>query len=142
PVTRDLYFDLTEKRVGVTRAVLEHEVVAHPEPRFAPVQPPAVAVPEAPRARPGRGLPGARIEAELLRTLFARPAWRERARSEVPPAYFQVPAYQEIYRTLLALPPEAPLGDAADALPPNALDCWHRLAEAAAAAVAGGLDLD
>ena len=142
PVTRDLYLDLTEKRVGVTRAVLEREVAAHGEPHFAPIQPPAQPAPEAPRPRQGRGLRGAPIEEKLLRTLFARPAWRERARHEVPPGYFQVPAYQEIYQALLALPAEAPLGDAAGVLSPNARDCWHRMTQAAATAVAGGLDLD
>ncbi len=70
------------------------------------------------------------------------PEWLARARAEVSEQYFEVPANREIYQTLLSLAVDAPMGDAATRLSPRSQEVFQRLSAAAAAAQAGGIDLD
>ncbi|MSR03673.1 MAG: DNA primase [Gemmatimonadetes bacterium] len=142
PIARDLYIARVAERVGLTRAVLEHELAA---PAPLPFRPPAAAEPvrldqqRVPRPSVERRRVGARTEADLLRLVVHKQAWLDRAREEVPAVRFEVPTFREIYEALLALPPgSAPL-EATPRLSPAALAAWQRLQEDE---VEAGLDED
>jgi hypothetical protein len=118
----------------VTRAVLEQELATKPR---APVTPPAAAdsngAPPIDRGRPARARnrrPEAKIEAQLLRLLLEAPEWLARARSEVPPERFQVPAYREIFERLRAEPADASSDVVYDRLAPEFQEVWQRLMRA------------
>jgi hypothetical protein len=71
--------------------------------------------------------PGAEIERKLLRLLLHHPTWMDRARSEVAPDRFGVPAFRRIFEALAALPDGTPLDAALDRLDERARDAWTRL---------------
>ena len=143
PVTRELYVTRVAERLGIPRDVVATEAAAKPSaaiPRSGAAAP--VAPRAAPREVPDRGPkpPGAEIERKLLRLLLLRPEWLSRAREEVPADRFTVEAFRRIFRALVALPPDAPIGDALPQLDERARDAWDRLTEAGGAPE--GYDVD
>lgn len=143
PIARDLYLQRISERTGVTRAVLEQELNSRPEPRPTPPPPePREAGRREPRPAARPRVPGAALEEQLLRTLLASSAWLDRARVEIPPATFEVPAYREIFEALLALPAAAGPGEAAERLSERARESLQRLLTQAADAVAAEMNFD
>ena len=138
PVTRELYVSRVAERLGVPREVVASEAVVKPRAVLAP---PVGAGPGMPVRRESSGpgpardvrTPGAAIERSLLRLLVHHPDWLARARSEIAPDRFTVPAFRRIYEALLALPDGAPVGDALAALDERARDAWQRLTSPAPA---------
>ena len=61
--------------------------------------------------------------------MLLHPQWLSRARTEVDAARFSLPAYRAIYEALLAVPPDAPIGDALPLLDERGRDAWARLVE-------------
>lgn len=145
PIARDLYLARIAEVTGVTRAVLEQELVARPE-RAMPTAP--ASRPDAPhRARepaaaPRSRVPGAPLEAQLLAVIVAAPAWLARARREVPLERFQVPAYRELFQALREAAEGETPGEAAAGLSARAREVLQRLLERASREAAAGLDLD
>lgn len=155
PVTRALYVSRVAERLGIPR-----ETVAAEADRPAPyggggrtsigpsgVGPGLEPAPtgesrarHAPAPPPGAAHPGASIERTLLRLVLGDRTWLERAREEVAPDRFTVPAFRRIYEVLVGLAPDAPLGDAVTALDPRAREAWERLG--AAAPLPEGYDAD
>jgi DNA primase len=141
PVARDLYLARIGERTGVTRAVLEQELAAQ-TPAATPgrslTRPPS----QQPVREPGRFLPGAAHEEQLLAVMLASPAWRERGRTELSNRLFQVTTYREIFEWLAALPEGAAVPDFADGLSARGREVWQRLLERASQETAAKLDRD
>ena len=142
PIAKELYLGRVAEKLGITKAVLEQELQA--KPRAAPLQP---APPregsrtvDARTARPERRRTGARAEAQLLVLMLRDRAWLVRARTELPPERFEVPALREIYQALLALPAAAPITDVVALLSPRGQNAWQQLQDRAAAQ--DGVDAD
>jgi DNA primase len=142
PVTRELYISRVAERLGIPREVVATEAAAKPRAAMLPprghAEPPPEYFPEehegehapAPRGGPGRPVPrtpGAEIERKLLRLLLTSPPWLARARGELSPDRFTVPAFARIYAALAALPDEAPVGDAVVRLDPRAQEVCQGL---------------
>src|SRR5260221_9233477 len=143
PITRDLYVKRIVDLTGVSRPVVEQQLAAHREP--PPPAPEGAAAPRgAPAPRPAARVrrPGARLEEQLLVTLVAAESWIARARTEVAPETFEVPAYREIFDALVALPAGTPPGAAAPAVSPRAQEALQRLLQRAAEDRADGLNFD
>ncbi len=135
PIAKDLYIARVAERVGLTRGVLEQELMA---PAPLPFRPVALVEPAPARSTERRRV-GARAEADLLRLVVHKQAWLDRARDEVTPDRFEVLSFREIYEALLTLPPgSAPL-EATPVLSAPAQAAWQRLQENE---IAGGLDED
>ncbi|PKO56714.1 MAG: hypothetical protein CVU28_01920, partial [Betaproteobacteria bacterium HGW-Betaproteobacteria-21] len=141
PVTRELYVSRVAERLGIPRETIATEAARSAPPAIAPVAP--VVRPAAPASsgpEPGSNTPGAALERRLLRLLLGDRGWLNRAAEELDPERFSVPAFRRIYAALVALPPDAPLGDALAALDPRAQEAWQRLA--AAGPPPEGMDVD
>ena len=143
PIARDLFLARIAEVTGVTRPVLEQELAARPErpPQPAPQEQQRRGAPEAappPRVR----VPGAPLEAQLLAVLVGSPAWLARARQEVGPERFQVPAYRELFQALAAAPEAEAASAIAAAVSPRAAEVLQRLLEKAARDQAAGMDQD
>lgn len=141
PVTRELYVSRVAERLGIPRETIANEAARSAPPAIAPLAP--VARPAAPASsgpEPGSNTPGAALERRLLRLLLGDRGWLNRAAEELDPERFSVPAFRRIYAALVALPPDAPLGDALAALDPRAQEAWQRLA--AAGPPPEGMDVD
>jgi DNA primase len=128
PLTREMYVSRVAERLGIPRDVVAREASA------LPVRPTPTPAPERRGREPGRTGrptasrgPGTEIERKLLRLLVQHPASLERARREIPPEWFAVPAFRQIFAALVALPDGTPLGDAVAALDDRARDAWERL---------------
>jgi DNA primase len=139
PITRDLYLTRIEKRTGVSRAVLEQEIAARPEPSPRP-EPHRDS--RSPVAASRSRRPGARLEEQLLMTILSAESWLARARDEVPRETFEVPAYREIFDALLALPVGSTAGNAAGGVSGGARDALERLLRRTAEEQAAGLNFD
>jgi DNA primase len=139
PVLREIYVSRVAERLGIPREAVATEI-ANVRPRAAPMASGAGGGPGQPGARrppvrhqssplPERRSrhPGAEIERKLLRLLVHHPSWLARAREELPPDRFAVPAFRRIFEALAALEPERPIGDAALALDERAREAWERL---------------
>ncbi|HEY7634669.1 MAG TPA: DNA primase [Gemmatimonadales bacterium] len=103
PITRDLYLKIVSERSGVSRDVLQQQVVAK-----APA-PPERNVPPLRRriAGPGRPAPRARLdptERSLLRVLVRGGDWLARAIEQVPPEWFETPVLREVYEAMRRSP--------------------------------------
>lgn len=124
PITRELYLSLAAKRAGVSKEVLERELI---EGRGA-------GRPSAPGTRatasrsPGRARNNP--ETQLLQVMLGSPEWLERARAEVDPALFRSARNRELFEALLRAG-----RDAGDQLPSGLSDeaagAWSRFKEAA-----------
>lgn len=135
PIAKDLYLSLVAERVGVSKAVLEQELTAksvHPpvQPSAGSLQRPSMSDPRP--TRPERRREGARVEARLLRLMLKNGLWLSRARTEVPPGRFEVPAFREVFEALVSLPSDAPSSDVLPDLRPATREVWQRLADDAA----------
>jgi DNA primase len=129
PITRELYLALAAKHSGVSKEVLEHELVAarpeggresaRPAPRFA----------NGDRQRDGRSRARTRPENILVSALIAGPEWIARAREEVEPTLLEVPLLRELYEALLRRDP--PSDQIPEGLTPEAAHTWSLLKEAA-----------
>ena len=142
PITRDLYIKRIVDLTGVSRPVVEQQLAAHREPPPAPEHGPAAPGRPAPRPAARVRRPGARLEEQLLMTLVSAEDWIGRARTEVAPETFEVPAYREIFDALLALPAGSPPAAAAAALPSRAQEALQRLLQRAAEERSDGLNFD
>ncbi len=132
PVTRELYVTRVAERLGIPRDAVAAEAALKPSTSSAAAtRPPRRPEEPTPDDRSGRKprLPGAEIERKLLRLLLLHPQWLSRARTEVDAARFSLPAYRAIYEALLAVPPDAPIGDALPLLDERGRDAWARLVE-------------
>lgn len=142
PLTREMYISRVAERLGVPRDVVAREASALP-PRAVP----STGVPKPTDSRrattPARQerSPGAEIERTLLRLLLQHPATLERARREILPDWFGVPALRRIFEALVALPDTAPVGDAVAALDDRARQAWERLLPAEPDAEGFNVDL-
>lgn len=130
PVTRELYISRVAERLGIPREAVAAEA-ALKGPPVAVATRPAVPV----RLPNERGtvtprLPGAEMERKLLRLLVLDRTWLARARDEVDPGLFQVPAFHRVFRALIALPEDAPTSDVLSHLDEQARDAWGKLVEA------------
>ncbi len=132
-VTRELYVSRVAERLGIPRDTVAKEAAAAPTRPAAPqgAAPRAVAAQAAP-GRESRSVrvprtPGAEIERKLLRLLMHHPTWLARARTEVAPDRFGVPAFRRIFEALVALPESASLDAAVTRLDERARDAWARL---------------
>ncbi|HEV8597771.1 MAG TPA: DNA primase [Gemmatimonadales bacterium] len=139
PIQRDLYLARIVEVTGVSRATLEQELTAHPQPSARLPDRPA-AQPPAPAAR--ARVPGAAQEAQLLMVVLASEAWLSRARREIAPEQFQLPAYRELFQALHDAPEGETPGATAASLSPRAREVLQRLLERAARETVAGLDLD
>ena len=115
-VTRELYVSRVAERLGIPRDTISAEAAAKASPVLPAARPAQRADPAPGRSSRAPRAPGAEIERKLLRLLLLHPAWLERARGEIGPERFALPAYRSIYEALLALPADAPVGDALAAL--------------------------
>ena len=132
PVTRELYVSRVAERLGIPREAVTDEAARRaPAPPMTSVPQPTHRHESPPHRREADGgiprTPGAEIERKLLRLLLRDPAWLRRATGEVAPDRFAVPTFRRIYEALLALPEDAPVGDALAALDEQARDAWQRL---------------
>jgi DNA primase len=144
-VTRELYITMVAERLAIPRETVAAEAAARPALRPQGVAPPTTTATERrhdTRRDTGRAprVPGAEIERKLLRLLLLEPQWLARARDEVSPDRFSLPAYRRIYEALAALPANAPVGDALPALDERAREAWSRLVEGGAPSE--GYDVD
>jgi len=118
PIMRELYLGLVSERTGVSREVLEKEAKA------LPAAPPEVVGPAGPGAvsnrqegrspeptAPRRPPLGTSAERALIALFLADRDWLERARREVPIAWFERPALREIYEALLGGAEPSSLGE-------------------------------
>lgn len=137
PVTRDMYVARVSEATGVDRQVLAGEAEA-PERSD---RPPAQAArpdtvrrrtdrPGVDRPRPG-GLPGAgaAAERELVRVMLTSRVLVERILERIGPGEFRDPRYREIFEQLVAVGPDAIIGDVAAGLAPESLPVLQALLE-------------
>jgi DNA primase len=130
PITRELYLSLAAGRAGVSKEVLERELI---EGRAAGRVSGGASVttdrnqPAAPRAA---GRARNNPETQLLQVMLASPDWLERARADIDPALFRSARNRELFEALLRAGK-----DAGEQLPPGLSDeaatAWSRLKEAA-----------
>jgi DNA primase len=138
PIARDLYLARIAEVTGVSRPVLEQELAARPE-YAAPAPAPPHTRPAAP-VGPGRPsnpqrrarVAGAPLEEKLLIAMLASDDWRARARTDVAPEQFQVPAYRELFQALSGAPDGTPAGSLAATLSERTREVLQRLLEQAA----------
>jgi DNA primase len=128
-VTRELYVSRVAERLGIPRDTISGEAAAKPGPIASGARPVQRTEPAPTRSSRAPRAPGAEIERKLLRLLLLHPQWLDRARGEIGAERFALPAYRAIYEALLALPPDAPVGDALASLDERARDAWSRLVE-------------
>jgi DNA primase len=131
PITRELYLTRVAERLGVPREAVAAEIASQRAPQAA--SPAAASPSRTPRTerRVGpRG--GAEIERKLLRLLLLHPQWLARARGEITADRFELAACRAIFDALLALPADAPIGDAFAALDQRAREVWTQLVESGA----------
>lgn len=132
-VTRELYVSRVAERLGIPRETVATEAAApaprHPIAQGAAPGPTATAgTAREPRSVRVPRTPGAEIERKLLRLLLQHPVWLARARSEVAPDRFGVPAFRRIFEALIVLPEGASIDAAFTTLDDRARDAWTRLA--------------
>ncbi|MES1259658.1 MAG: DNA primase [Gemmatimonadota bacterium] len=131
PVTRELYVSRVAERLGIPRDAVAAEAALKGPPAPPIVQRPAERPIESSRSAPAASrLPGAEMERKLLRLLALDPVWLARARDEVDPELFEVPAFRRVFKALTSLPADAPSSDVAELLDEQARDAWSRLVEA------------
>ncbi|HET6798403.1 MAG TPA: DNA primase [Gemmatimonadales bacterium] len=130
PITRELYLGLAAKHSGVSKEVLEHQlVVARPEDSHGSAR-------SSPGPTNGRDPGGGsrnrirnRPENILVSALIAGPEWIAKAREELSPSLLEVPVLRELYEAILRRDP--PSDQMPDGLTTAAAEAWSLLKEAA-----------
>ena len=131
PVTRELYVSRVAERLGIPRdAVAAEAALKGPPPQAATIRPEITTRRPVDRGTALPRLPGAEMERKLLRLLVLNRTWLARARDEIDPALFQVPAFHRVFKALVALPVDAPTSDIVPQLDEQARDAWAKLVEA------------
>ncbi|HEX5003886.1 MAG TPA: DNA primase [Gemmatimonadales bacterium] len=130
-ITRELYLGRVAERSGVSKDVLLGEVEAMPRPQ--PHTPaPAGRRDDPPRREaPRRSRMGGVAEVELLRVLVTSDAYRERARHEVRPEWFEEPVHRELFDALVGTV-GTPVAGGIEGTSPAAQAVWSELREAGA----------
>ena len=140
PIQRDLYLARIAEVTGVSRPVLDQELAARPEPAQAPV--PRQAQPAPARQAAARlRIPGANPEQVILRAMVSDATWRARARQDLSPEQFQVPAHRELFIALGELAADAAPGTLTG-LSERATSVLQTQLERADREKSEGLDLD
>jgi DNA primase len=126
-VTRELYVSRVAERLGIPRDAVAAEAAqkATPTQQLPALPTVRTARPPAPRSRAS----SAEIERKLLRLLVLDRNWLARARDEIDPSLFAVPAFRRVFQALVTLPTDAPSSDIVAGLDEQARDAWARLAE-------------
>jgi DNA primase len=128
PITRELYLSLAAGRSGVSKEVLERELIesgaAGRRGSGAVVGHPAESKPAARTGRARRN-----PESQLITALLAAPEWITRAREELAPSLFESPRLREIFEALLRR--DAPSDQIPEGLSDGAGLAWSYLKEAA-----------
>jgi DNA primase len=138
PVMKELYTSRVAERVGVPRDVVAVEAKSRAPAAIPDGVPSHRAGPADARAR-GSGPParraegfGVRAERQLLRVLISASEWRDRARGELDPILFEVPAHRELFEALQRMEHGAPHDQLPEALSDAAQTTWTELREVAA----------
>jgi DNA primase len=137
-IMRDLYLVRTSEVAGVSRELLERELGMVATAPAAPTEQRASA--PAPRARTrdrrlNRRAAGARAERELLRVMLHDRRYVEVVAERFGAESFTDPAYRMIFTELVALGPDATIGEIAGAFDEDAIEVLEELV-----AENGGLD--
>jgi DNA primase len=129
PITRELYLSLAAQRSGVSKEVLEDELIqvgaaGRPAPENG-------AGSGARRPVVGTSRPSDRArsnpETKLLAALIAAPEWVTKAREEVDPALLEIPRFRELYQALIGL--DARSDQMPEGLSSEAAAVWSSLKE-------------
>ena len=129
PVTRELYTSRVAERLGIPRETIAAEAALKGPPSAAPIRPAAPVQRTTARGPSLPRLPGAEMERKLLRLLALNRTWLTRARDEIDPGLFQIPAFHRVFKALIALPADAPTSDVGAHLDEQARDAWAKLVE-------------
>jgi DNA primase len=130
PITRELYLALAAERTGISKDVLEQELLAAARP--APEQPPVRersspgphgAIPNVGGSRRARRNP----ETQLLTAMLASPEWIDKARVEIAPELLEVIRLRELFEALLRAP--SPSDQMPEGLSESAAIAWSMLKE-------------
>jgi DNA primase len=129
PITRELYLSLAAQRAGVSKDVLEDELVQGRRPeRGSPDRVSGGATSRFGRSArlpdPTRSNP----ETKLLAALIAAPEWVAKAREELAPELLEIERYRELYQALLQQ--DVPSGQMPEGLSVEAAAVWSSLKEA------------
>ena len=104
PITRELYLSRAAERTGISKEVLEGELLSSRAAMEAASTSRTRADASAPAGRsPESGARRARRspETQLLAAMLVAPEWVERARTEIAPALLEVPRLRELFEALL-----------------------------------------
>jgi DNA primase len=138
PVTRDLYLGRVSQATGVDRHVLATEAEApervEGQARSARPATSRVEGPRPQREREGtsrapRGSAGTAAERELVRVMLTSRALVERILERIGPGEFRDERYREIFERLVAVAPDAVIGDVAAGLTPPSASVFEVLLE-------------
>ena len=138
-IMRDLYVARTSEVAGVSRDLLERELAgAQPStarPTESEIAPPPVRRARARDRRENRRAAGVRAERELLRVMLHDRRYVELVAERLGSASFRDQAYRTIFTELVALGPEATIGEIAGAFDEETIEVLEELL-----GEAGGLD--
>jgi DNA primase len=137
-IMRDLYIARTSEVAGVSRELLERELEQIPTAVAAepatPARPAAARVRRSDR-RANRHASGARAERELLRMMLHDRRYVELVAERVGPQSFTDEIYRQIFTELIALGPDATIGEIAGPFDEETIEVFEELL-----AEDGGLD--
>jgi DNA primase len=130
PITRELYLSLTAERTGISKEVLEGELLAASRTSPEPSPPPQRSESAGVRASPnGAGRRARRSpETQLLTAMLVSPEWIEKARGDIQPALVEIPRLRELFEALIRV---APSDQMPDGLSESAAGAWSTLKESA-----------
>jgi DNA primase len=130
PITRELYLALAAERTGISKDVLEQELVAaaRPAPEQSPVRERSTSGSEAERPNAGGSRRARRNpETQLLTAMLASPEWIDKARVEIAPDLLEVARLRELFDALLRAP--SPSDQLPEGLSESAAIAWSMLKE-------------
>jgi DNA primase len=142
PITRELYLSLASERTGISKEVLETELVAGRQSLSRATERGGSGAASSGEYRPesrsprdaGPGANPSRTrsnpESKLVAALIAGPEWIEHAREEISPALFASSRIREVFEALVQNP-DAVAAQIPAGLSDEAAVAWSRLKEAA-----------